>query len=168
MRSVLPPRPATTVSASPPAPLTALARPWLSAALRLTGLGASASPEPRETHTKDVCQVRIKIIRVIKFIFNRSLLSVRTGECQHDFDCPLDKECVEFNCRNPCSVPGGACQAANAECRASDHRAVCMCPVGWAGHPHKECYQRKTLKKAKSFQFCLNNLYFFLPRRVHP
>jgi len=78
---------------------------------------------------------------------------IKKGECDHDHECPDDKACYDHQCRSPCSPPGhrGRVCGTNAECYATLHRAVCQCPLGWAGNPHETCYQRKHLFHHNTF-----------------
>ncbi len=56
--------------------------------------------------------------------------------CRSNADCANDKACIEGKCRNPCSLnPCGK----NAECLASDHKSVCLCPTGYVGDAFQLC-----------------------------
>ena len=66
------------------------------------------------------------------------VILVKQGECQHDVECPDNKACIDYQCLDPCILndPCGK----NAECETRAHRPVCLCPSGWVGDPHTECY----------------------------
>ena len=56
-------------------------------------------------------------------------------ECLLSYDCPADKACVNSRCADPCP---GTC-GVNAECRVSNHNAVCECHKGYYGDPFVQC-----------------------------
>ena len=58
--------------------------------------------------------------------------------CLSNADCPADRTCKEGRCQDPCNANSSPC-GLNAECRVSDHRAVCLCPNGCRGEPTKAC-----------------------------
>ena len=58
--------------------------------------------------------------------------------CQTNADCGQDSHCVKGQCADPCLSPNSGC-ATSAECRISNHRAVCICPQGLQGNPAIEC-----------------------------
>lgn len=60
-----------------------------------------------------------------------------TFECTIDEDCPLQRQCEDNKCVNPCSKPN-AC-GRNAFCHAENHRAVCRCPPNTNGNPQITC-----------------------------
>ena len=57
--------------------------------------------------------------------------------CKSNTDCTELESCTGRKCQNPCKVnkPCGK----NAECRVSEHRAICLCPDGTHGEPTKLC-----------------------------
>lgn len=57
--------------------------------------------------------------------------------CTSNSQCPDDRACYEKNCVNPCQLDNPC--APQAECRASNHKAVCLCPSGYSGDPLKQC-----------------------------
>ena len=67
---------------------------------------------------------------------------VSKGECSSDNDCSDREACIDHQCTNPCREPFDPC-GQHAICTPESHTAVCMCPVGWAGHAHEECFQCK-------------------------
>ena len=76
----------------------------------------------------------LKCLLIFALLFSK----VKTGECQHDDECPSDKACIENYCVDPCETdPCGK----NAICRTSNHIPVCRCPEDWGGNPHQECFQ---------------------------
>lgn len=64
-------------------------------------------------------------------------------ECTINEDCPKDKTCNKEKCVNPCL---GSC-GFNANCRASNHLAICTCLVGYRGDPFVGCYEVQKGKK---------------------
>lgn len=64
--------------------------------------------------------------------------------CKSDRDCPDTDTCTNRQCVNPC-VQGNPC-ARTAQCSASNHHAVCSCPVGLIGDPFVNCYQEPVSK----------------------
>lgn len=60
--------------------------------------------------------------------------------CRSSGDCKAEEACVNGQCKDPCSM--GTC-GLNAECRVSDHRAVCLCPSGYRGKPNEECLRNE-------------------------
>ena len=59
--------------------------------------------------------------------------------CRSDAECSDDKACRSGECTNPCLVqdPCGS----NAECYATNHRAMCRCRPGFRGtNPYLACY----------------------------
>ena len=90
----------------------------------------------------------------------RECRPVKKGECDHDHECPDALACYDHRCRNPCTQdPAGRPCGEYAECRASSHRAVCMCPSGWAGNPHDKCFQHDCLvdEDCARDRACVNN-----------
>lgn len=62
-------------------------------------------------------------------------------ECTSDSECSETTSCINQRCRNPCADRNPC--AGNAECRVSQHRPLCYCPLGWGGDPQVQCYKRK-------------------------
>lgn len=64
-------------------------------------------------------------------------ISREAPACTSDFECPRDTDV----CRNDNCVP--ACRVtecgSNAQCTASNHRAVCTCPDQYKGNPYVGC-----------------------------
>ncbi|CAH0390731.1 unnamed protein product [Bemisia tabaci] len=56
-------------------------------------------------------------------------------ECVSNNECPLNKACQNYKCRNPCS---GAC-GLQASCEVISHSPVCSCPAGFMGDPFVRC-----------------------------
>lgn len=56
--------------------------------------------------------------------------------CSTDSQCEGHLACKNHQCKNPCD--DRAC-AANTDCTATNHRAICSCKRGFSGHPHTEC-----------------------------
>lgn len=65
--------------------------------------------------------------------------------CRSHNDCPNDQACVSGQCHNPCTTPKFPC-GTNAQCRVSEHRAICLCPDGYQGEPSQICNQYECLK----------------------
>ena len=61
-------------------------------------------------------------------------------ECTSDPECPTHLACIQEKCQDPCfSTVCGQ----NAECRANNHRAICVCRTGFIGDPYTVCEERK-------------------------
>eukprot|EP00095_Tigriopus_kingsejongensis_P012598 maker-scaffold642_size120736-snap-gene-0.27 protein:Tk12598 transcript:maker-scaffold642_size120736-snap-gene-0.27-mRNA-1 annotation:"GH13743" len=73
-----------------------------------------------------------------------SCLEIVTG-CKSDDECQDHEACYNGNCQNPCSYPFDPC-GQQAECDASNHRAVCTCPIEWVGNPMRECHQYECIQ----------------------
>ncbi len=56
--------------------------------------------------------------------------------CVLNSNCPNNQACVKRKCVDPCP---GTC-GAFADCRVSNHRAVCTCIPGYEGDPFRRCY----------------------------
>ena len=69
-------------------------------------------------------------------------------ECEANTDCPIDKECKNFRCKDACIR--SKC-AYNALCTATDHKAICTCPDESTGNPYEECIAITTSKTQKDF-----------------
>ena len=54
------------------------------------------------------------------------------SDCTFDHECGEDDKCVKVTCE------GQQC-AANAQCKASNHQAICVCNVGYGGDPYEGC-----------------------------
>ena len=65
-------------------------------------------------------------------------------ECDAHKDCPIDKVCDKYRCKDPCI--GAGC-AYNALCTAVNHKAICMCPKSSTGNPYEECTSITTTSK---------------------
>ena len=71
--------------------------------------------------------------------------------CRINSDCESSQGCVNGICTDPCDPsPCGK----NTECRAADHRPICLCKAGFAGDPIVECKQYECLKD----QDCSSNM----------
>lgn len=65
------------------------------------------------------------------------ILSERNGtRCTSDSQCSGHLTCKNRQCVNPCIDK--VC-APNAECTATNHRAICSCSKGFDGHPTTGC-----------------------------
>lgn len=65
-------------------------------------------------------------------------------ECTSDSECSSTTSCINQRCHNPCAERNPC--AGNAECRVSQHRPLCYCPLGWGGDPQTQCYKRKRVQ----------------------
>ena len=63
-------------------------------------------------------------------------------ECTTDPECPDHLACVQEKCQDPCY--SHSC-GRNAECKAKNHRAICVCIYGYVGDPYTLCEERKLL-----------------------
>ena len=61
-------------------------------------------------------------------------------ECTTDPECPDHLACVQEKCQDPCY--SHSC-GRNAECKAKNHRAICVCIYGYVGDPYTLCEERK-------------------------
>ena len=68
------------------------------------------------------------------------IISAPRPECTSDPECPTHLACIQEKCQDPCfSTVCGQ----NAECRANNHRAICVCRTGFIGDPYTVCEERK-------------------------
>ncbi len=58
-------------------------------------------------------------------------------ECTINAECPQDKACHKFKCKNPCA---GTC-GTGAHCSVINHNPICSCPSGMTGDPFIRCYE---------------------------
>lgn len=58
-------------------------------------------------------------------------------ECTVNSECPHNKACHKFKCKNPCD---GTC-GVNAECQVINHNPICSCPPNLVGDPFVKCTQ---------------------------
>jgi len=71
---------------------------------------------------------------------DENLFSAPKPECTSDPECPAHLACIQEKCQDPCfSTVCGL----NADCRASNHRAICVCRTGFIGDPYTICEERK-------------------------
>lgn len=57
--------------------------------------------------------------------------------CRSDVNCPIDNQCLNRQCKNPC-LRSGVC-GRNAICNAVQHRELCTCDPGYTGDPEIAC-----------------------------
>jgi len=62
-------------------------------------------------------------------------VACRRGDCEYDRECPNNRACFDYNCRDPCIEACGL----NANCEVRDHRPICSCPKGFRGDPLVAC-----------------------------
>ena len=67
-------------------------------------------------------------------------ISAPKPECIIDSECPNHLACIQEKCQDPCYAH--SC-GQNAECKAKNHRAVCVCFPGFVGDPYSFCEERK-------------------------
>jgi len=58
--------------------------------------------------------------------------------CRSDAECDSNKACINTECVNPCLLDQSC--GKNAECLATNHRAICECRQGFRGDPYNACY----------------------------
>ena len=87
------------------------------------------------------------------------LFSAPKPECTSDPECPFHLACIQEKCQDPCYT--STC-GVNAECKAKNHRAICVCIYGFVGDPYTICEERKTrtnicffLLKSKFFKWSI-------------
>jgi len=73
-------------------------------------------------------------------LHGKKLFSAPKPECTSDPECPIHLACIQEKCQDPCFT---AKCGINADCKASNHRAVCVCRVGYVGDPYNICEERK-------------------------
>ena len=56
-------------------------------------------------------------------------------ECTINSECPIQKACHKFKCKNPCK---GTC-GVEASCEVINHNPICSCPTGFTGDPFVRC-----------------------------
>ena len=64
-------------------------------------------------------------------------------ECTSDPECPQHLACIQEKCQNPCFTESCGIKA---ECKVKNHRAFCVCMVGYEGDPYTICEERKEYK----------------------
>lgn len=88
----------------------------------------------------DIFTIFQKLILCNKFQeykYNATLTDRSEGErCTSDYQCANELECKNRKCKNPCDYKDCA---TNADCTATNHRAICSCKKGYSGHPLTEC-----------------------------
>ncbi|XP_026684041.1 LOW QUALITY PROTEIN: neurogenic locus notch homolog protein 1-like, partial [Diaphorina citri] len=57
-------------------------------------------------------------------------------ECVLNNDCPRNKACIKYKCKNPCT--SGTC-GEGAICDVVNHAVMCTCPPGTTGSPFVQC-----------------------------
>ena len=70
-------------------------------------------------------------------------------ECRSDPECPFHLACIQEKCKDPCQT--STC-GVNAECKAKNHRAICVCIYGFVGDPYTICEERKNMYNLKAEQ----------------
>lgn len=68
----------------------------------------------------------------------------------------MSETCLNRNCVNPCAV-GNPCSL-SADCKPTNHKAVCSCPTGLVGNPFIRCYEEpKSKPECNSDSECAND-----------
>ena len=75
-------------------------------------------------------------------LLTHDIFSAPKPECTSDPECPYHLACIQEKCQDPCYT--STC-GVNAECKAKNHRAICVCIYGFVGDPYTICEERKTL-----------------------
>lgn len=78
-------------------------------------------------------------------------------ECIVNSECPQDKACHKFKCKNPCN---GVC-GINAECKVINHNPICNCAVRLIGDPFIRCYKAPGNNLKQFIIFSFSNSYIF-------
>lgn len=86
------------------------------------------------------CKSVILLIQTNRLEETKILFLVTAGECKSDSECSDSLTCIDQYCQDPCLYPSDPC-GRDAQCHSQQHIAICQCPVGWAGDPHKECFK---------------------------
>lgn len=60
-------------------------------------------------------------------------------ECVINPDCPSNRACINQRCQDPCE---GSC-GENAECKVTNHAAICTCSSGYTGNAFVQCVLRE-------------------------
>ena len=71
-------------------------------------------------------------------------------ECTSDPECPQHLACIQEKCQNPCFTESCGIKA---ECKVKNHRAFCVCMVGYEGDPYTICEERKENKISDIISF---------------
>ena len=82
------------------------------------------------------------MLRETIFTIAHSLFVAPRPECTTDPECPDHLACIREKCQNPCHTT--TC-GINAECKAKNHRAICICLIGYVGDPYTVCEERKII-----------------------
>ena len=86
------------------------------------------------------------------------IFSAPRPECTTDPECPNHLACVQEKCQDPCYTH--SC-GRNAECKAKNHRAICVCIYGYVGDPYTLCEERKITSFPFSYFTILCNVTLF-------
>lgn len=73
--------------------------------------------------------------------------------CISNNECPLDKACINQQCKDPCP---GSC-GINSECQVDNHNPICFCRRGLVGDPFTRCVSSPPLPPSKFF-----NVFYLL------
>lgn len=60
-----------------------------------------------------------------------------TVGCTSNTECSLKESCINRLCISPCNC------GPNAECRVTNHYAICFCRPGYSGNPQIGCVKRE-------------------------
>ena len=96
----------------------------------------------------------VKLKRTVPFCMSKSYshdnFSAPKPECRSDPECPFHLACIQEKCKDPCQT--STC-GVNAECKAKNHRAICVCIYGFVGDPYTICEERKNMYNLKEDNF---------------
>ncbi|CAB4059878.1 unnamed protein product [Lepeophtheirus salmonis] len=73
---------------------------------------------------------------------------IETG-CRSDSECDRKLGCRDGDCINPC-IKDNPCHT-SAQCSVRSHKALCSCPVGYAGDPYSFCKKESVCKCPRGF-----------------
>lgn len=63
-------------------------------------------------------------------------------ECTINSECPANLACINEKCGDPCP---GSC-GLYAQCTVTNHRPICICPIGYTGDPFSTCNEIRQSK----------------------
>jgi len=109
------------------------------------------SPTPCGRNTKCRVQNSRAVCSCLDGYFGNPIDECR-HECESDAECGGDKSCLNYRCDDPCTSCG-----TYADCRVSNHRAICSCPENFLGDPFSRCYPECTQHEdCSSSQACFS------------
>lgn len=86
-------------------------------------------------------QTRYLIILLSKHCLSHTVFIISAAEatvgCTSNTECSLKESCINRLCISPCNC------GPNAECRVTNHYAICFCRPGYSGNPQIGCVKRE-------------------------